>query len=262
MKLKFLLIILFVSFNCNAKYMFGTITFKDGRVQEGFIKSFMEKDIIDLNLSSKIEKKFNMDDETIKFKLTENGESISYKITDIKEVRFDYTDGTRAIYVPLPIKTFNKKGDIIDLKMILWLPLVKRGKINLYGFQYFVRHKGVMGTIHHSRFYFQNQNDEFAILPYEKTTIFNRKANNRIQTAFYHYLFSSCPEFYESNTERFRKVIYNDFTMEEKKERLRSEAQHYNYYQNSNNYRTIDNALKIAYNDISIFMDEFIESCN
>lgn len=262
MRHKLFLIFLFVSFTGNAKYMYGTITFKNGHIQGGFIKSFMEKDIIDLNFSSKIEKKFNMDDRSLKFKLTEDGELITYNITEIKEVRFDYTDGTMAIYVPLPIKTFSKKGEIIDMKMLLWLPLVKKGKINLYGFQYSEHQRGVMGTTHYSRFYFQNENDEFAVLPYQKMTIFSRKANIRIRTAFYSYLFSSCPEFYESNTERFRKVIHDDFTREEKKEQLIAEARHHHYYQNSRSYRTIDNAFKISHNNISIFMNEFIDACD
>lgn len=258
MRLKFIFILLFVSFIGNAKYMYGTITFKDERVQAGFIKASMEKVII---LSSKDEKKFNMEDRIIKFKSTEDGEPITYKISDIKEIRFDYTDGTIGIYAPLPIKTFNKKGDIIDLKILLWLPLVKRGKINLYGLQYYEHQKG-FGNIYYSNFYFQNKNDEFAILPYKKMSVFNTKANIRIRTAFYHYLFSSCPEFYESNTERFRKVIYDDFTKEEKKEQLMAEARHYHYYQNSNNYRTIENAFKVSYNNIFIFMNEFADACN
>lgn len=262
MRLKFILILLFVSFIGNARYTYGTITFKDGRVEKGFIKSFMEKNLVALNFSSKIEKQFNMNDKSLKFKLTEDGKSITYKITEIKEIRFDYNDGTTSIYVPLPLKTFNKKGDIIDMKMLVWLPLIKRDKINLYGFQYAVHRRDVLGTIHHSRFYFQNGNDEFAISPYQNMTMFNKKANIRILTAFYNYLFNSCPEFYESNEERFRKVIYDDFTKEEKREQRMAEAKHYNNYQNSESYKTMSNALKISYNNISIFMDEFVDTCD
>jgi len=69
-----------------------------------------------------------------------------------------------------------------------------------------------MGTDYYSLFYFQRQNDEFALSPYEKMTMFNNKVYTIIYTAFYNFLFSSCPEFYAANAEKFKKEAQNNYT--------------------------------------------------
>ena len=134
--------LLFTSLSSSARYLSGSILFKDGRTEKGFIKSFLENDFFDFSLTQKIEKEFNLNDQRLKFKLSEDGKMKTYTINEINEVHIDLGDGSFTTYFSLSLKTISKTGAIVDLKMHVWLPLVERGKINLYGYQYSTRFDG------------------------------------------------------------------------------------------------------------------------
>lgn len=251
MRLKITLLLLLFGFAANAKFVEATITFIDGHVEKGLVKSFLEakgesmfgRDFID---------DLNLTDKTLKFKLTEDSEVQSLKIEDIKEIQILKGD-VLMTFTAMPLKTINKKGEIVDYKKRVWLPCYKKGKINMYAVAYW----DSSAVNLHYLFYFQRPGEEFALSPYQNTTVFGKKNNATIILAFYKYLFESCPDFYTANTEAFRKEAYNDFPREEKYEKSKAA---FKIYQDESIPVTERNFKYQFYGD-SLFIDAFEKEC-
>lgn len=260
MKNTILFVLLFLTTICNAKFLEGTIVFKDGHSETGFIKSFLEDKFFDYTMFKKFEQEFNLDDKTIKFKKSKDDSIILYSIDEINELQIK--NGTLIeIYKPLQLKTINKNGEIIDKKIKVWLPLVKRGSINVYGFEYFYRELKGSFPEHGFMFYFQNSTSDFAISPFEKISMFGNKSNSKIYGTFYKYLFESCPEYYTKHLPEITKYVDYTYTKEEKKELSRNYGKRYTEY-NKKKDRNIIDAFEFDNFETNNFMKSFDSECN
>ncbi len=259
MRNTFLLFLLFLCGLGHAKFLEGSIVFKDGRTESGFIKSFLEDKFFDYAMFKKFEQQFNLDDKTIKFKKSKDDAVSLYNIDEIDELHI--MNGTLIeIYKPLQLKTINKKGEIIDKNIKVWLPLIKKGKINLYGFEYVYRETRDFperGFV----FYFQNPTDDFALNPFEKISLFGTKSNSAIYNSFYKYLFESCPDFYKKKLTEITKYADYDYTKEEKKELMKDYVRREKEYKSKKNKTLIDDFEFYNY-ETNNLMNQFYSECN
>ncbi|WP_162126200.1 hypothetical protein [Flavobacterium phycosphaerae] len=160
-----MLLILVSSLNALAKVYPGTILFKDGHTEKGFVKSFLEDKLINLELIPSLEHELNLDDKNLKFKTTENEEFKDIPIDYIDEVTLLDKEKTTT-YKVIYLKEISIKGEVLEEGRKVFLPLIKKGKINIYGIKYTETDYDSSGGIFRykgTRFYYQNAKENYAI---------------------------------------------------------------------------------------------------
>lgn len=201
MKTKITLLLLFIVFTANAKFMDASILFNDGHTEKGFVKSFLEDKFIDLSFSNKLESNLNMNDHNLKFKTEENGTIRTINIDEVNEITLTYKNGGTEIFKVLYLKSIDSGGNFVNTKYKMWFPVVKKGKINVYGYKYTeVSGNGEMsGSIYSTEFiyYFQHSDENYAINPFENLTMLSVMNGNykKIFKTFLTDLFKHCPEY-------------------------------------------------------------------
>ncbi len=224
MKFRFTFLIFFISFCANAKYINATVYYNNGQSETGLINSFLENDFFDFNFFGTFEEGLVYHDKSIKFKFNEKEETKRIAIDDIDKIIIHY-EGFDKEYRALFIRNINRKGVIEDSNVKIFLPLLRKGKVNLYGFYY----KDVQ-TNHESRmpssritiseiFYFQNANENYAFNFYdiELQDIFNLRG--RIANPLKE-LFKDCPEL----TAKVHSMVYEGENLsKEEKKRLKEQ---------------------------------------
>lgn len=196
MKSKLTLLVLLLSFHfCNAKFIEGNILFNDGHIETGFIKSFLEEKIIDLNIFGSLEQSLNLTDENLKFKSTEEGDIKNISIDDINEVTLKYEDNYSVVYKVILLKTLNSKGEFNKKSQKVYLPYVKRGKINIYGYTYKYTRTNAGRTESGKEivFYYQNSKENYAFnyFDIDLVDLFNLRSRLGLPLK---ELFKDCPE--------------------------------------------------------------------
>lgn len=165
MKRIFILSILFISIAAKAQYVEGTIKFNDGHEEKGLVKSFLEEKWFPLSLSSSLEKDLNLDDKYMFFKIDKDAEIRKISIDEIKEVATINKKGEEIIFKVVFLREVNKDGTISDEGRKVYLPILKEGKINIYGFRYSETVWTNIGanTTRDEIFYYQNPKENYAI---------------------------------------------------------------------------------------------------
>ena len=133
MKFNFTILLFFMGFFANAKYTNATIYYTDGQSEKGLINSFLENNFFDFNFFGTFEEGLIYNDKSIKFKLNEESEGKKIAIGDIDKIILHY-EGFDKEYRALYIRNINRKGILEESKARIFLPLLRAGKINLYGF--------------------------------------------------------------------------------------------------------------------------------
>jgi hypothetical protein len=194
MKLKLTLITLLISLFANANFEKASILFNDGHTESGFIKSFLEYKIIDLSLSNSLEHDLNLDDKTIKFKTSEEGEVKSISIDEINELTLLYENGGGTTFKVLFLKDISNSGEIKDSGRKVFLPYVKKGKINIFGVKFKQIGKAISGPFKTDgmRFYYQNEKENYAINYQDIGMLSLMNLKSRIINPFKD-LFKDCP---------------------------------------------------------------------
>jgi len=168
MKLNFTLALIFISFFANAKYQNATIYYNDGQFEKGLINSFLENNLFDFNFFGTFEEGLIYNDKSIKFKINEDAETKKILIGDIDKIMLHY-EGFDKEYRALFIRNISRKGVIEESKTRIFLPLLRSGKINLYGFYHRETYRSYDGNRSSSSttiteiFYLQNANENYAI---------------------------------------------------------------------------------------------------
>ncbi|ESU26119.1 hypothetical protein FLJC2902T_29340 [Flavobacterium limnosediminis JC2902] len=250
MKFKLTLLSLLLCFIANARFEKASILFNDGHSEGGFVKSFLETTIkISLFQSNSKERDLNLDDKTIKFKTSEEGETRTISIDDINEVTIFNESGSTTTFRAIFLKDVNSKGEITDSGCKVFLPYVKRGKINIYGIRYTETSTSNLGPKYGSvrseeiRFYYQNENENYAINNNREdlTIIFNIK--NRMINPLKD-LFKDCPTIMEKlnaasegdlgwfKMDKETKDKLKEFRKLDRKEREKLAVYHYHNFYN------------------------------
>lgn len=244
MKFKFIVLTLFIGLTANARFEKATLLFNDGHSENGFVKSFLEEKIIDFSLSFSLEHDLNLDDKTLQFKTSEEGTPKAISIDEIKEVTLLYDDGSSTTFRVILLKETTAKGEIIDSGRKVFLPYVKKGKINIYGIK-FTETGNTQGRYFQSngmRFYYHNEKENYAINYQNFNAVSMMHLKQRAINPFKD-LFKDCPtlmeklnaasegklEFFKMDKESKEKL--KEFKKMDRKEREKLAVYHYyNFY--------------------------------
>lgn len=248
MKFYLTLFSLLLSFIANARFEKATILFNDGHTETGLIRSFLEQRILTSGYSTNLEHELNLDDKIVKFKVSENAEVRDLSIDDIKQVTLLYDNNYTAVYRVLTLKDVDDKGNLKEKFRKVFLPLLKEGKINIYGLRYHGKDGGV--PFQDEVFYYQNAKDNYAINYYNIGLFSLFSMKERILNPF-RQLFSDCPsalaeidtmekkflsstkEDMKATREEQKKLTkeFNNLTKEEKKDLLKIHHYKFNMFE-------------------------------
>jgi len=199
MKLHLTLLLFFIGYFANANYSSATIHYLNGQSEKGLINSFLEDKFFDFNIFGTFETGLIYNDKSVKFKLDEESETKKIAIGDIDKIIIHY-QGFDKEYKALFIRNIDRKGFLQEAEVRIFLPLLRSGKINIYGFYHREVSSNPGAAFGSSTtvtvtelFYYQNANENYAIdyFNIEIQDVFNirdRLANPLKE------LFKDCPE--------------------------------------------------------------------
>jgi hypothetical protein len=195
----------FLQFNFKADYVPAKVRFVDGHTEEGFIYGFIENRKFEINLDlglgpQSLEKDLNLDDKVFDFKNDINGPKRKLTIKDINEVILVGDGANFTIYRLFNIKRANNKGEIIDANKKIWLPLIKKGVVNIYGYDIYRKASANdqgEGVYMFTMVYLQKENQDYAMstIDYDNISIFNMGKVDDKSAAVLKEAFKDCPKF-------------------------------------------------------------------
>jgi hypothetical protein len=142
-----------------------------------------------------------MNDADLKFKSDEKGEIRTISIDEVDELTLIYKGDAKQVYKVLYLRGFTSGGEMKDSKYKMWFPLVKKGKINVYGYRYreFDPNYSTGGMSMNTEYiyYFQNAKKDYAMSPLADVTLGNAMSGGaqRLMENCFNDLFSDCPGF-------------------------------------------------------------------
>ncbi len=185
------------------EYVPAKLTFLDNHVEEGYVYGFIENRFFEVNMGfisgfETIENKTNLDDKVFDFRATSNGEVKKLQSKNLKSiVLLGNEDDVDIQYDYINLKTVNSAGEIVDLNKKIWLPLIKKDNISLYGYSYFLTQPNGSGAQYIcTPVYLKGANQDFAIPPidYNRVNLFNLgKIDDKFKIAVKE-IFKDCPE--------------------------------------------------------------------
>lgn len=236
MKIKTTIILLFIALSAKAKFIEAKILFNDGHTESGFVKSFLEDKFIDLGMFQKLETRLNMNDADLKFKSDANAEIRTISIDDVNELTLVYKNGATESFKVLYLRSLDSRGKIKNSDYKMWFPLVKKGKINVYGYRYreaTPSSTGGMSLNNEFIYYFQNSKKDYAMSPLADVTLasaMNGGAQKGIENCF-NDLLSDCPEYATQSIKTMSKqekiATYKDYKNGLKKRKKAAKSQNY-----------------------------------
>ncbi len=194
----------FLSFNFDAKYLPATVTFADGHTQDGFVYGFISEKFFTVNPEallgfSTMETAVNLSDKKFDFKVSEDAKPQKVTSGEIVNVVLKEEDGSTTEYQYLGVKTVNGKGELIDFKQKVWLPVIRKDKINILGYEYYEQSGGRPADLMFIPVYLRNPKEDFAIVPidFNRINLFNfGKLDDKFKVAI-DAVFKDCPAFLE-----------------------------------------------------------------
>lgn len=224
MKLHFTFLLLFTGFFANAKYTNATVYYNNGQSEKGLINSFLEDNFFDFNIFGTFEEGLIYHDKSIKFKTSEDAEAKKIAIGDIDKIIVHYENFDKE-YKALFIRNVNRKGIIEESNVKIFLPLLRSGKVNLYGFYHretYTNHDRKMSSSSSSVtevFYLQNANENYAFNYYdiELQDVFNLR--DRLANPLKE-LFKDCPELLT----KVQNTFYEENLSKEEKKKLKEQS--------------------------------------
>lgn len=249
------------------EFISSEIVLNNGDIVLGFIKDFtLPKTIEVRGLTydfNSIESKLYLDRTKFKFKKEINGTVENLDLADIKSIKLMADDTIK--YEKLKLKTINSNSDVVDLEREVMIPLIKEGKINLYGLKVFECSNAYDCFLMYILVYIKKPNDEFAYIPidFNRINIFNfGKADDKFFKVF-EEVGNDCPEFLVSlkkmkTTAIDKNEIKNEYARfeKEKKEKLKQ-------VKNKEEKRKLAEQLDDAYflKGYLLLIDEYTSKC-
>lgn len=235
MKKIILLFLLLISCTANAKFVQGIIRFNDGHEEKGFIKSFLEDKWFFAQTSKSLEENLNLDDKFLVFKINNEASSKKILINEIDQVTLLNEDKSVQIFKVIFLREINKDGTISSEGRKVYLPLLKEGRINIYGLKYVEKAAGTtdysVTTTKNEIFYYQNSKENYAINygnmdDFISEIIFENNVREKIAKRMGNplkYLFNDCPEIANTIDALIEPYIEQDRAYEAEEKRLNKE---------------------------------------
>jgi len=245
---QFLCILLFIFSQTQAQessrkyYTACDIVYENGTIINGYLKDFGSKtvELNGINDFNTIENRFEMDRDEFTYRKDFNIEPRIIKSDSIKRiVAYMGSGNDTIIYDKVFTKTINIKNEIVDLNKRVFLPLLRKGKLDFYGYSY----DNLDGPFKTKMFmgYIKRPDDNFVI----KTLDFNRlnlinawSLEDRIYIAFI-TLTTDCEAYQNFMKEKFDKMKNNSKEYKkEQKEILKKYAATHDVSKNKNVFFT------------------------
>lgn len=196
-------------YTAKKEFIPAEIRLANDEIISGYIKEFNVPNAIeftDFSFNFNLESELRLDRTKFNFKKTPDGASEKIELNNIKSITLKAED--TITYEKLKLKTINSKLEVVDLKREIMAPLIKKGKINVYGLRVYECGHGC--SLMWILAYIKKPNDEFAYIPvdYNRLNLFNLgKIDDKFFKAF-EEVGKDCPEFL-SYLET-RKAQFND----------------------------------------------------
>lgn len=214
------------------------ILMEDGTTKTGFAQDFMLPDVATFTyLTKSSEKSANLRRKEVKFKSSKSDAAVQLiQVSDIKSLVYTNEDTQEKFQLDKRIvKEIDNNLELESEGRVLMLPLMEKGKINLYGYRsMFCRAdfgdnfaSGSNGNddncqLQHVMIYLSKPGDTFAIAPvdYNKITpldLLNMKSLYKKFYKAYEIVGADCPEFLKQVDEARKNDYFSNKTYKETK---------------------------------------------
>lgn len=240
------------------------IKLANGEIISGYIKEFNVPNAIefpDFTFNFNIESELRLDRTKFNFRRTLEGSSEKIDLNSIKSITLKSED--TITYEKLKLKTINSKLEVVDLEREIMAPIIKSGKINVYGIKVYECSSSYGCSLMWVLTYIKKPNDEFAYIPvdYNRLNIFNLgKIDDKFFRAF-EEVGKDCPEFLNYIKEKKAKFSDKAYKKElstarkqfdkDKKEKLKQ-------IKNNLERRKVEDEMEIQYY-LKFYLDEIKE---
>jgi len=220
------------------------ILMEDGSTKKGFAQDFMLPDVaIFTYIGKSSEKSANLYRKEVKFKNSKNDQEVQLiSVSDIKSLIYtnEYTQENFQLDKRV-VKEINNDMEMESEGRVLMLPLMEKGKINLYGYRsMFCKADfgdnfaaGSNGNddncqLQHVMIYLSKPGETFAVAPvdYNKLTpldLLNMKSLYKKFYKAYEIVGADCPEFLEKVDEARKNEYFSSKTYRETKKAMDDE---------------------------------------
>lgn len=214
------------------------IQMEDGTVKTGFAQDFMLPDVATFSyLTKSSEKSANLNRKEVKFKTSKTDANVQLiSVSDIKSLVYTNEDTQEKFQLDKRIvKEIDNNLELESEGRVLMLPLMEKGKINLYGYRsmfckadfgdnFAVGSNGNKDDcqLQHVMIYLSKPDDTFAVAPvdYNKLTpldLLNMKSLYKKFYKAYEIVGADCPEFLAKVDEARKNEYFSNKTFKENK---------------------------------------------
>lgn len=214
------------------------IQMEDGTVKTGFAQDFMLPDVATFSyLTKSSEKSANLNRKEVKFKTSKIDANVQLiSVSDIKSLVYTNEDTQEKFQLDKRIvKEIDNNLELESEGRVLMLPLMEKGKINLYGYRsmfckadfgdnFAVGSNGNNDDcqLQHVMIYLSKPDDTFAVAPvdYNKLTpldLLNMKSLYKKFYKAYEIVGADCPEFLAKVDEARKNEYFSNKTFKENK---------------------------------------------
>ena len=220
------------------------IVMEDGSIKKGYAQDFMLPDVATFTyLMKSSEKTANLNREEVRFKSSKTDSDIQeIPVSEIKTLIYTNEDTQEKFQMDKRlVREINSSLELESEGRVLMLPLLEKGKINLYGYRsMFCRadfgdnfSSGSNGNddncqLQHVMIYVSKPNDTFAVAPvdYNKVSpvdLLNMKNLYRKFYKAYEIVGADCPEFLNKVNEARENDYFSNKTFKENKKAMEAE---------------------------------------
>lgn len=186
-------------------YVPAQVIFTNGKTLNGYIKDFTLPKSVEVSgilySFKSFERKLQLDRTKFSFKTQVDGESSPLHADSIQKIILN--EDQPIEYEKLKLKTVNSKNQLVDTKLEVFLPLIERGEIDLYGLKV-VNESGRLVTW---LAYIKKPQDNFAVIPIDMSNFNIMNAwgmEERLITGFME-ITKDCPAYQASLQEMLKK---------------------------------------------------------
>lgn len=191
-------------------YLPAKIVLTNGKTINGYIKDFTLPKFIrfqgPFSEFKSYEKKLNLDRTKFRFKYTSESESLPIHADSIQTIMLN--EDKPVEYEKMKLKTINNKNKLVDTNLEVFLPLIERGDIDLYGLNVVDSNEKLVTVLA----YIKKPDDNFAVIPIDMSdlNIFNAwSIGERFITGFME-ITKDCDSYQASLQEELNKMKSKD----------------------------------------------------
>jgi len=213
------------------------ILMEDGSTKKGFAQDFMLPDVVTFQIMGRGPKHANLDRKEVKFKSDKSDKQVQLiPISEIKSLIYTNEDTQETFQLDKRlVKEINNNLEVESEGKVLMLPLMEKGKINMYGYRSMVckadfgdsNSAGFNGNEDHCQLtyvmiYLSKPNETFAVAPVDYSSLspldlLNMKKLYKKFYRAYEEAGADCPEFLAKVDEARKNDYFSNKTFKENK---------------------------------------------